>query len=137
VCRVHCLKYLVLASMLMESHVDPFNAQETQPYRSDPQIQAMTELVMAYQNDDIQKFERVLNSNRSTILEDPFIRPYMEDLMTALRTQVQFLLLLINMNGGTPVNHGAGLMALMPLPSWVSCCCCFRCWCSCCCCYPC
>lgn len=90
VCRVHCLKYLVLASMLMESHVDPFNAQETQPYRSDPQIQAMTELVVAYQNDDIHNFERVLNSNRSTILEDPFIRPYMEDLMTALRTQVLF-----------------------------------------------
>ena len=58
-CRVECLKYLVLASMLMESHVDPFNAQETQPYREDPQIKAMTSLVEAYQNDKLLKrFEK-------------------------------------------------------------------------------
>lgn len=83
-----CLKYLVLASMLMESKVDPFNAQETKPYRSDPQIQAMTDLVDAYQNNDINTFERVLRQNRATILDDPFIRPYIEDLMTGIRTQV-------------------------------------------------
>jgi COP9 signalosome complex subunit 2 len=87
---VQCLKYLVLASMLMESRVDPFNAQETQPYRNEPQIQAITGLVEAYQQGDIAKFERVLRCNRQTILEDPFIRPYMEDLMTVLRTQVFF-----------------------------------------------
>lgn len=88
-CRVQCLKYLVLASMLMESHVDPFNAQETKPYRSDPQIQAMTDLVEAYQNSDINKFERVLRASKATVLEDPFIRPYIEDLITVLRTQVR------------------------------------------------
>lgn len=86
--RVQCLKYLVLASMLMESHVDPFNAQETKPYRSDPEIQAMTDLVEAYQNSDINKFERTLKANRNTVIEDPFIRPYVEDLITVLRTQV-------------------------------------------------
>lgn len=87
-CRVQCLKYLVLASMLMESHVDPFNAQETKPYRSDPEIQAMTDLVEAYQNSDINKFERTLRANRDKVIEDPFIRPYVEDLITVLRTQV-------------------------------------------------
>lgn len=79
--------------MLMESHVDPFNAQETQPYRADPQIQAVTGLVEAYQQDDIDKFEKVLRRNRAAIMEDPFMRPYMEDLMTVLRTQVRFLVL--------------------------------------------
>jgi COP9 signalosome complex subunit 2 len=88
-CRVQCLKYLVLASMLMESHVDPFNAQETKPYRADPQIQAMTDLVEAYQSSDINKFERVLRASKATVLEDPFIRPYIEDLITVLRTQVR------------------------------------------------
>lgn len=73
--------------MLMESHVDPFNAQETKPYRSDPEIQAMTDLVEAYQNSDINKFERTLKANRNTVIEDPFIRPYVEDLITVLRTQ--------------------------------------------------
>ena len=72
----------------MASHVDPFNAQETQPYRADPQIQAVTALVEAYQQDDIDKFEKVLRRNRAATMDDPFIRPYMEDLMTVLRTQV-------------------------------------------------
>jgi len=31
--RVQCLKYLVLAYMLMESNVDPFDAQEAKPYK--------------------------------------------------------------------------------------------------------
>ena len=85
---MQCLKYLVLASMLMESRVDPFNAQETQPYRSDPEIQAMTGLVEAYQRADIRKFERTLQAHRAAILDDAFIGPYVQDLMTSLRTQV-------------------------------------------------
>jgi COP9 signalosome complex subunit 2 len=36
--RVQCLKYLVLASMLMESAVDPFDAQEAAPYKQDPEV---------------------------------------------------------------------------------------------------
>lgn len=74
--------------MLMESSVDPFNAQETQPYRADPEIQAMTGLVEAYQRADIRKFERTLQAHRAAILEDAFIGPYVQDLMTSLRTQV-------------------------------------------------
>ncbi len=31
--RVQCLKYLVLAYMLMETEVDPFDAQEAKPYK--------------------------------------------------------------------------------------------------------
>ena len=36
--RVQCLKYLVLANMLMESKVDPFDSQEARPYKSDPEV---------------------------------------------------------------------------------------------------
>lgn len=32
--RLQCLKYLVLAYMLNQSNVDPFNAQEAKPYKS-------------------------------------------------------------------------------------------------------
>jgi COP9 signalosome complex subunit 2 len=35
---VQCLKYLVLATMLNESAVDPFDAQEAKPYKSDPEV---------------------------------------------------------------------------------------------------
>ncbi len=38
--RVQCLKYMVLATMLMESAVDPFDAQEAKPYKQDPEVGA-------------------------------------------------------------------------------------------------
>lgn len=105
-CRVQCLKYLVLASMLMESHVDPFNAQETKPYKADPQILAMTDLVGAYQESDINKFERVLRASKATVYEDPFIRPYVEDLINVLRTQVGPCML--SCNGAQAVSVSVG-----------------------------
>ena len=35
---MQCLKYLVLANMLMESRVDPFDSQEARPYKADPEV---------------------------------------------------------------------------------------------------
>lgn len=86
--RIQCLKYLVLANMLMESQVNPFDAQEAKPYKNDPEILAMTDLVAAYQRNDILEFEKILKSNRKTIMDDPFIRNYIEDLLKNIRTQV-------------------------------------------------
>eukprot|EP00898_Chlorokybus_atmophyticus_P001668 jgi/Chlat1/2501/Chrsp175S02371 len=86
--RIQCLKYLVLANMLMESEVNPFDAQEAKPYKNDPEILAMTNLVSAYQRNEIMEFEKILKSNRKTIMDDPFIRNYMEDLLKNIRTQV-------------------------------------------------
>lgn len=86
--RVRCLKYLVLATMLMKSEVDPFDSQEARPYRQDPEVAAMTSLVEAYQSGDIGAFERVLRSNRATIGNDPFVAPYIDDLKRNVRTQV-------------------------------------------------
>ncbi|GBF94078.1 COP9 signalosome complex subunit [Raphidocelis subcapitata] len=86
--RVVCLKYLVLANMLMQSNVDPFDSQEARPYKSDPDITAMTDLVAAYQGNDIDKFEKVLRARKSTVMEDPFIRQHVEDLLRNIRTQV-------------------------------------------------
>lgn len=76
--RTTCLKYLVLASMLMKSDINPFDSQEAKPYKSDPEILAMTELVSAYQNNDIAEFERILRENKDSIMEDPFIREHIE-----------------------------------------------------------
>eukprot|EP00884_Botryococcus_braunii_P000218 jgi/Botrbrau1/10197/Bobra.116_1s0013.1 len=86
--RVQCLKYLVLAYMLMESQVDPFDAQEAKPYRQDPEVLAMTNLVEAYQRNDIAGFERILRTNKRSIYDDPFIRAYLEDLLKNIRIQV-------------------------------------------------
>ncbi|CAH8490254.1 unnamed protein product [Heterobilharzia americana] len=86
--RTHCLKYLVLASMLMKSGINPFDSQETKPYKNDPQIVAMTSLVTAYQNNDIVEFESILRRERDSIMEDPFIREHIEDLLRNIRTEV-------------------------------------------------
>ncbi|OBS71190.1 hypothetical protein A6R68_00269, partial [Neotoma lepida] len=43
--RTTCLKYLVLANMLMKSGINPFDSQEAKPYKNDPEILAMTNLV--------------------------------------------------------------------------------------------
>jgi len=47
--RTTCLKYLVLANMLMKSGINPFDSQEAKPYKNDSEILAMTNLVSAYQ----------------------------------------------------------------------------------------
>ncbi|KAK7115996.1 hypothetical protein V1264_001755 [Littorina saxatilis] len=86
--RTTCLKYLVLANMLMKSGINPFDSQETKPYKNDPEILAMTNLVSAYQNNDINEFEKILKTNRRNIMEDPFIREHIEDLLRNIRTQV-------------------------------------------------
>lgn len=86
--RITCLKYLVLAYMLMKSDINPFDSQEAKPYKNDRDILAMTNLVSAYQNDDISDFERILKTNRENIMDDPFIREHIEDLLKNIRTQV-------------------------------------------------
>eukprot|EP01113_Clastostelium_recurvatum_P046784 TRINITY_DN824_c0_g1_i2.p1 TRINITY_DN824_c0_g1~~TRINITY_DN824_c0_g1_i2.p1 ORF type:complete len:376 (+),score=178.58 TRINITY_DN824_c0_g1_i2:338-1465(+) len=91
--RIQCLKYLVLANMLMLSSINPFDSTEAKPYKSDPEILAMTNLVGAYERNDIIQFEKILRDNRKTIMDDPFIRMYIEDLLRNIRTQVLLKLL--------------------------------------------
>lgn len=86
--RTTCLKYLVLANMLMKSGINPFDSQEAKPYKNKEEILAMTNLVSAYQNDDINDFERILKQNRSNIMDDQFIREHIEELLRNIRTQV-------------------------------------------------
>ncbi|XP_071723201.1 COP9 signalosome complex subunit 2-like, partial [Rutidosis leptorrhynchoides] len=86
--RIQCLKYLVLANMLMESQVNPFDGQEAKPYKNDPEIMAMTNLIAAYQRNEILEFEKILKTNKRTIKDDPFIWNYIEDLLKNVRTQV-------------------------------------------------
>jgi len=91
--RIQCLKYLVLATMLMLSTINPFDSTEAKPYKNDPEILAMTNLVGAYERNDIIQFEKILRDNRKTIMEDNFIRNYIEDLLRNIRTQVLVKLL--------------------------------------------
>ncbi|CAF3369213.1 unnamed protein product [Rotaria socialis] len=86
--RITCLKYLVLANMLMRSTINPFDSQEAKPYKDNPDIQAMTNLIGAYQNNNIKEFETILTKNRQTIMNDQFIREHIEILLRSIRTKV-------------------------------------------------
>ena len=107
--RTTCLKYLVLANMLMKSDINPFDSQEAKPFKNDSQISRHDQLGLvspyskntlymltgyptsgpvryvqnfrAYQLNDIEDFERILKNNRSTIMDDPFIREHIEGLL--------------------------------------------------------
>jgi COP9 signalosome complex subunit 2 len=86
--RIQCLKYLVLSNMLMLSEINPFDSTEAKPYKNDTEIVAMTKLVNAYEQSDIKTFEKTLKENKKNILDDPFMRDYIDDLLRNIRTQV-------------------------------------------------
>ena len=83
--RIQVLKYLVLTTMLMKSDINPFESQETKPYKNDPRISVMTDLVDAYQQNDIHRYESILQKNKD-ILSDPFIAENIDEVTRSLRT---------------------------------------------------
>ncbi|RDW61484.1 winged helix DNA-binding protein-3 [Coleophoma crateriformis] len=84
--RIQVLKYLVLVTMLMKSDINPFDSQETKPYKNDPRIASMTDLVDAYQRDDIHRYESVLKNNQD-LLSDPFIAENIDEVTRNMRTK--------------------------------------------------
>jgi len=86
--RISCLKYFVLTNMLMKSAINPFDSQETNPFRNEPEIVAMTHLVNAYQDNDLERFEEILSENRDAVMGDQFIREHVEELLSNIRTEV-------------------------------------------------
>ncbi|KAL3118685.1 hypothetical protein niasHT_006513 [Heterodera trifolii] len=86
--RILCLKYLVLANMLMKSDINPFDSQETKAFKDEPEVVAMTKLVAAYQRNDIDQFEHIVATHQATVMNDPFIREHIEELLSNIRTEV-------------------------------------------------
>ncbi|KAI9817680.1 MAG: hypothetical protein M1832_004574 [Thelocarpon impressellum] len=84
--RIQVLKYLVLTTMLMKSDINPFESQETKPYKNDPRISAMTDLVDAYQRDDMHAYESTLQKN-GDVLADPFIAENIDEVTRNMRTK--------------------------------------------------
>ena len=70
----------------MESEINPFDSQETKAFKNDPSISAMTDLVDAYQRDDIQQYEAVLQNNKD-MLTDPFIAENIDEVTRNMRTK--------------------------------------------------
>lgn len=70
----------------MGSDINPFDSQETKPYKNDPRIAAMTELVDAYQRDDIHNYSNILQKNED-LLADPFIAENIDEVTRNMRTK--------------------------------------------------
>eukprot|EP01099_Mayorella_cantabrigiensis_P001612 TRINITY_DN1723_c0_g1_i2.p1 TRINITY_DN1723_c0_g1~~TRINITY_DN1723_c0_g1_i2.p1 ORF type:complete len:442 (-),score=97.43 TRINITY_DN1723_c0_g1_i2:256-1581(-) len=86
--RIPCLKYILLANMLLVSDIDPFDSPEAKNLRHHAEIEPMANLLVTYQNNAIHDFEQILRQHNKTIMGDPFIRSFMDDLLREMRTQV-------------------------------------------------
>jgi len=86
--KIPCLKYILLANMLNNSQINPFASPETKNLQNHAEIKPMAELLAAYQRYEIDKFEKILNTNKKVILDDPFIAQFIANLLREIRTQV-------------------------------------------------
>jgi len=86
--RLRVLKYLLMASMLQASAINPLDSPECRPYKDAHEIVVMTKLVGYFHDNEIKKFEGVLRRNEGGIMDDEFVAKYMDDLLTTIRTQV-------------------------------------------------
>lgn len=58
--KFFCKKYVVLASMLSLSDINPFAAREAKVFSDDKEIVAMSDLRMCLEKNDLSKFERTI-----------------------------------------------------------------------------
>jgi len=86
--KIPCLKYILLANMLNNSQINPFASPETKNLQNHAEIKPMAELLAAYQRYEIDRFEKILNTNKKVILDDPFIAQFIANLLREIRTQV-------------------------------------------------
>jgi len=83
-----CLKYVVLASMIALSEINPLDSREAKVYSNDSEVKAILDLRSAFESGDAVGFERVLRDPANRILSDPFMNKYVNDLLRTLRSQI-------------------------------------------------
>lgn len=90
-----CLKYLVLASMLSLSDINPFAAPEAKVFSDDVEIVAMSDLRQSLEANDLARFERTVHNKKNRILDEPFLMRYLEPLRRRMREQVVKLIMFL------------------------------------------
>merc|ERR1711976_1056657 len=79
--------------MLAVSQINPFDSPEAKPYKDNNEIMAMTSLHTAFEEKNIKEVEHILKRNKQSLLDDPFIRLYIEELLKTIRTEVLLILI--------------------------------------------
>uniref|UniRef100_A0AAV1TGD6 PCI domain-containing protein n=1 Tax=Peronospora matthiolae TaxID=2874970 RepID=A0AAV1TGD6_9STRA len=82
-----CLKYVVLASMLASSNINPFDSREAKVYQDVEEVGAMLLLRSAYEANDIVQFEKVLKNPSYKLLSDPIMNQCLNPLLRNIRCQ--------------------------------------------------
>ncbi|KAA6365415.1 MAG: putative COP9 signalosome complex subunit 2, partial [Streblomastix strix] len=82
--RIPCLKYLLLASMLTGSVVNPMEAPETRNFQNDPQIISLAKLIAAFQRKDTDTFYEIVKNDKN-ITNDEIVKKYVDDLIHDIR----------------------------------------------------
>jgi COP9 signalosome complex subunit 2 len=82
------LKYVVLASMLSLSDINPFAAREARAFTDDKEIVAMSELRQCLEANDLARFESTIRNKQNKILDEPFLMTYIQPLRQRMREQV-------------------------------------------------
>lgn len=67
--------------MLKNLGINPFDLPEAKLYKNDPKILTMMNSVSSYQNNDIVKFEKILKTNHSNVMDDSFLREHSKELL--------------------------------------------------------
>ncbi|KAI3645457.1 hypothetical protein MP228_008385 [Amoeboaphelidium protococcarum] len=88
--RLRCIKYLIVGAMLSGTEVDLFQSQEMKPWKDaqDGGIDVLIKLLRAFQSKDIQQFQLLLQSGRSLILDDEFVKPYIDQILDYMSKDV-------------------------------------------------
>mmetsp|Transcript_264 Transcript_264/g.832 ORF Transcript_264/g.832 Transcript_264/m.832 type:complete len:465 (-) Transcript_264:1292-2686(-) len=87
--RIDCLKYLVIASLLMGSDIDPFEETRAKSHKDDPEIAVMLRLLDAVESANLSAFEECLASPAGRrLLSDPYVTGVMDDLLRQVQTAV-------------------------------------------------
>ena len=84
-----CLKYVVLASILSLSDINPFAAREAKAFIDDPEIVAMSNLRQSLETNDLVRFEKTISNPNNHIEDEPFILNYIAPLRRRIREQVR------------------------------------------------
>lgn len=85
-----CLKYVVLASMLSLSDINPFAAREAKVFADDKEILAMSDLRQSLEANDLKRFERTIRNKQNRIMEEQFLMTYIQPLRRRMREQVSY-----------------------------------------------
>lgn len=81
-----CLKYVVIANMIGQGSSNPFDAREAKVYQQLPEIDAMVQLRMAYEDSDIRTFQKILKRQPS-LTRDTFISQHLDKLLYRVRSE--------------------------------------------------